>query len=250
MITLKALILAAGYATRLYPLTQNQAKPLIKVAGREIIAHILDKIETIKEIDQIFIITNNRFYPDFEAWLKGQKYSKKIKIINDGTVSNETRLGAIGDLNFVLEREKVKDDMLVIAGDNLFGFSLKDFIGYFKKKKSSVVAFYDLKDLEKVRGRYGVGILKDSRVVDFEEKPLDPRSSLASTACYVFKNSDLQKVEAYIKQKRKVDHPGDLIKHLAQVSEVHGFVFSEHWFDIGSFESLKEAEAAYSKKKA
>ncbi|MBU0470392.1 MAG: nucleotidyltransferase family protein [Nanoarchaeota archaeon] len=241
---MKALILAGGYATRLYPLTQNQAKPLIKVADQPIVSHIMKKIEKVKEIDEVYVVTNNRFYPDFELWAKNNKFSKKIKVINDGTKSNETRLGAVGDLHFVLKKENISDDLLIIAGDNLFGFELRDFVDFFKERKSSTVAFYDMKDIDKVRGKYGVGILDGSRVIGFEEKPLDPKSALASTACYLLTAKDLLRVGKYVEQG-KVDHPGDLIKYLAKESEMHGFVFTEHWYDIGSFEALKEAEKEY-----
>lgn len=241
---MKLLILAAGYATRLYPLTKDKAKPLLEIGGKTIIEHILDKIIYIPEITEIFIVTNNRFYTDFIEWSNGIKVKMPIKIINDQTMTNEDRLGAIGDIDFVLKQEKIDDDLLVIAGDNLFGFALSDFVEFFHQKKSSVVAFHDLKSVEGVKGKYGVGILKGSKVVNFEEKPLVPKSSLASTACYFFKKSDLPHLHNLIKIG-KADASGNLITHLAEVSEVHGFVFDEHWFDIGSFESLKEAQRVY-----
>jgi len=244
---MKALILAAGYATRLYPLTKDQPKPLIKVGDKTIVEHILAKIEKIDEIDEIFLVTNNKFYQHFVDWHDNYQSNKNIKIINDGTLSNEDRLGAVGDLNFVLKKENIKDDLLLIAGDNLFGFSLRDFINFNKDKKTSIVAFYDLKDLMKVKGKYGVGILNGSKVIDFEEKPLVPRSSLASTACYLFSRDDLNLVDVLINEK-SADNPGDLIKYLTERSEVHGFVFDEHWFDVGSFESLDIARKKYDKK--
>lgn len=240
------LILAAGYATRLYPLTENLPKPLLKVGNRTIIEHILSKLEAVKEIEQVYVVTNDKFYPFFVDWSKKVTSPFKLKILNDGTISNEDRLGAVGDIHFVIEQEKIRDDLLVIAGDNLFGFSLADFIDFFKEKKSSVVAFHDLKDKDKVKGKYGVGILEGSRVVDFEEKPLAPKSSLASTACYFFKKSDLSHIHNLLKAG-KADAPGNLIKYLAENSEVHAFVFDEHWFDVGSFESLEEAQKVYGK---
>ena len=133
---MKAIILAAGYATRLYPLTLNKPKPLLEVAAKPIIEHILFKIEKIKEINNIFIVTNNKFYAKFASWLAVYESKKKIKIINDKTSSNEDRLGAVGDIKFVLEQEKLNDDVMIIAGDNLFEFSLSGPVKIFKEKKN------------------------------------------------------------------------------------------------------------------
>lgn len=245
---MKALILAAGYATRLYPLTENQPKPLLEIGNKAILGHILEKLESIDEINQIFVVSNHRFYDHFRTWLIDYKKSstKRIKLVDDGTFTNEDRLGAIGDINFVLQEEDVDDDLLVIAGDNLFGFSLQKYIQFFRKTNKSMVALKDLKDKEKIKGTYGVGIVEGTKIIDFEEKPLFPKSTLAATACYLFKKNDLNLVGQAIAQG-KADKPGDMIKFLVNNSEAHGYVFNEHWFDIGSFDSLKEAEDVYGK---
>ena len=172
---MQALILAAGYATRLYPLTEHQPKPLLKVGNKLIIEHILSKIEEIKNIKEVYIVTNDKFYPSFIAAEKNIKTPLRIEMINDGTKSNEDRLGAIGDIHFVIKHKRIKDDLLVIAGDNLFGFPLPELVHFFRQKNSSVVAFHDLKNPEKVKGKYGVGILDGSRIIDFEEKPAKPK---------------------------------------------------------------------------
>ena len=237
------LILAAGYATRLYPLTENQPKPLLELGGEPIINYILKKVEKI-DSKCIYLITNDRFYFDFVNWSKNLKSNFKINIINDGTKSNEDRLGAIGDIGFVIKLQNINDDLLVIAGDNLFGFSLKKFVDFFYHKNTSIVAFYDLKNTEKVKEKYGVGILKGTKVVNFEEKPINPKSALASTACYLLKKEDLIHIGSLIKDQ-KADAPGNLIRYLTEVSEVNGFIFDEHWFDIGTFESLEEAKKVY-----
>jgi len=244
---MQALILAAGYATRLYPLTENQPKPLLRVGDKTIIENILYKLEAVDGLKKVYVVTNDKFYPAFVSWSKKVKTNLKLKILSDRTSSNEDRLGAVGDIHFVIEEEKIKDDLLVIAGDNLFGFSLLHFADFFRSKNASVVAFHDQKDREKVKGKYGVGILEGSKVVDFEEKPSQPKSSLASTACYFFKKSDLSHLHNLVKTG-KTDAPGNLIKYLADKSEVHGFIFDEHWFDVGSFESLEEAKKVYEAK--
>ncbi|MBI2125031.1 nucleotidyltransferase family protein [Candidatus Woesearchaeota archaeon] len=241
---MQALILAAGYATRLYPLTENTPKPLLKVGNKTIIEYILVELEKVPGLNQVYIVTNDKFYPDFVNWSKNIKTSCKLKILNDGTLSNEDRLGAIGDIHFTVQQEKINDDLLVIAGDNLFGFSLSHFLDFFKNKNASVVAFHDLKDPQKLKGKYGVGILQGSKIIDFEEKPLQPKSSLASTACYLFKKGDLPRTKILVAMG-KADAPGNLIKYLAQDSEVHAFIFEEHWFDVGTFESLEEAKKVY-----
>lgn len=244
MIKIKLLVLAAGYATRMYPLTADTPKPLLEVGGKPILEHILEKVKDIKEISEILIVTNHRFHHQFRVWLNHYQHPKKIKLVDDGTISNETRLGPVGDINFVLKEEEINEDLLVIAGDNLFGFSLKDFLKFYQKKNNSILALRDLKDPHKIKNKYGTAMLEESKVTLFQEKPSQPRSSLAATACYIFSQDDLKLVEQSI-ERGKADNPGDLVRYLVKESEVHGFVFDDHWFDIGSFESLEEAKEAY-----
>ncbi|MFH1682165.1 MAG: nucleotidyltransferase family protein [Candidatus Woesearchaeota archaeon] len=246
MIKIKAIILSGGYATRLYPLTENQPKSLLNIGDKPMIEHIADQISKIKEVDKVYVVTNHRFYDSFRAWAMDYKTEKKIKVINDGTLKNEDRLGAVGDLNFVLKEELIDDEVLMIAGDNLFGFKLNDMVKYFQKKKGSVLAFYDMKEKKKVAKKFGVGILdKEEKVVDFEEKPAEPRSTLAATCCYLFSKKDVGLVGEYIRMSNKWDNPGDFAKWLMKRSVIYGYVFKEHWFDIGSFEGLEEANKFY-----
>ncbi len=241
---MKALILAAGYAVRLYPLTKDLPKPLLEVGNKAILAHILEKVQALPVTD-ISVITNDRFYQHFEEWLgTNNPWKKPVTIINDGTFSNEDRLGAIGDMHLYLKQQGEIDDLLIIAGDNLFGFSLQDFVSFFHRQKRSIVAFRDLGDIEKVRNRLGVGVLQGTRVVAFEEKPAQPSSALAATACYLFRKEDLPLVGTFL-QQHQADSPGHFVRWLTEQREVHGFVFQEHWFDIGSFEGLEEARKVY-----
>ncbi len=244
MIKIKALILAAGYATRMHPLTENQPKPLLEVAGKPIVEHILKEVEKKENVGEIFIVTNHRFYHNFQIWLNSYDSSKKITLVNDGTATNETRLGAVGDINYVLKEHEISDDLLVIAGDNLFGFSLSSFIDFFQNKNCSGVALFDIKDKEKIRNRFGVGVLEGTQIVEFQEKPAEPKSTFAATACYFFTKDDLKLIESAIEQGY-ADNSGDMIRWLVRKSQAHGFVFDEHWFDIGSFESLEEAKRFY-----
>jgi glucose-1-phosphate thymidylyltransferase len=244
---MKVIILAAGYATRLYPLTLDTPKPLLQVGGKAILEHILEKIKEIKSVSKIFVVTNDKFYDHFRKWKKEFTFSVPISILNDGTKTNEDRLGAVGDIDFVLQKENIDEDTLIIAGDNLFGFSLVSFVDYFEQAgKNSVVAFRDVGNIEKVRGKFGVALVNaESKIIDFEEKPMMPKSSLASTACYLFSKDDLHMIPA-LRANGKADNPGDLIKWLVDNSVVKGFMFTEHWFDVGTLELLKEADEMYS----
>ncbi len=247
---MKVIILAAGYATRLYPLTLDTPKPLLKVAGKTIVEHILNKVTQVEDVSHIFIVTNDKFYDAFKKWRHDYNFLVPISILNDGTRTNEDRLGAVGDIDFVLRLQQIEEEVLVIAGDNLFGFSLHQFVEHFKQgEKKSIVALHDLQDVEKVRGKFGVAVVTGAKIIDFEEKPVNPKSSLASTACYLFSRDDLHMIPK-LRAEGKVDNSGDLVKWLVQFSEVRGFVFTEHWFDIGTLESLKEADEVYSREAA
>ncbi len=240
---MKAVVLAAGYGTRLYPLTIDTPKPLINVAGKPILEHILRMIEEIQDVDEIVIVVNNKFFGKFREWQLNYKGTNRIRVLNDNTNSNEDRLGAVKDIDFAVKSEKIDDDLLVIAGDNLFDFSLLGLFDFFSEKKASVVALHDLKDKVRVAGKFGVAELgEDLRIVDFEEKPSSPKSSLASTACYFFTKQDLEMLEQCISEHKTPDNLGDFVKWLAKKRPVYGFVFEERWFDIGSHEQLKEAD--------
>lgn len=233
---MKALILAAGYATRLYPLTQNTAKPLLNVQGKKIIDSILEKLEPCNEIEEIFIVTNNKFFNDFVNWGKiaETKTRKKILVINDKTAENGTRLGAIGDIQFIIKQQHIQEELLVIAGDNLFSFEIKDLLQFYKEKKASIVAVYDTKDKFQIANRLGcVALDKNNKLIDFEEKPSHPKSTLAATACYVFPKEDLHFIEEALKEKH-YDRPGDLIKFIAEKKATYGYQFAGYWFDVGT----------------
>ena len=246
---MKCIILAAGYATRLYPLTLDRPKPLLPVAGKPMIEHILEKIEKVDDIDEILIITNNKFFNDFRNWKRKYSFSKPIKILDDGTTSDGDKLGAVGDIGFAAKEEKIEDDVFVVAGDNLFEFDLRNLFEFFKEKKTSAIALYDVKDKAIVAGKYGVvEIDKDNKIVGFKEKPEKPKTSLISTACYIFAEGDIEELKKSLAEGEKHDNLGDFIKWLIEKKEITGQVFKERWFDIGSKDQLKEADAEWSKK--
>ncbi len=246
MIKIKALILCAGYATRLYPLTLNTPKPLLKIAGKPIIEYILEQLRQISIIDQIYIVTNSRFYPNFTEWLSSYTSKKPIEIINDQTTSNDDRLGAVKDINLVISQKRISEDLLVIAGDNFSEFSLESFVSFFKQKGTSI-ALCDLKDKSLLANRFGTAVIdKTSRIIDFEEKPKIPKSTLAATASYLYKKEDLPIIKECAEQE-SFDAPGHLFIYISKRKPAYGFVFKERWLDIGTKEDLEKANQLYSR---
>ncbi|MCK5107903.1 MAG: nucleotidyltransferase family protein [Nanoarchaeota archaeon] len=228
------LILAAGYATRLYPLTLDIPKPLLDIGGKPILDHIIDKIKD--KVDKVHVITNNKFYSHFLEWAKDKE---NVNIVNDQTLTNEDRLGAIGDIHYFIKKNNFDDELMVIAGDNLLGLDFDKFFRFFREKDSSILAIYDLIEKEKLANKFGVVELDDEcKVIGFEEKPPQPKTSLTATACYMFKQKDVALLEKCVREQEKLDNTGDFIKFLASNSNVYGFVFDEVWYDIGSKEDL------------
>jgi len=246
---MKAIILAAGYGTRLYPLTKDKAKPLLDVAGKPMVNYIMEKIAEVDSVDQVFVVTNNKFYNQFLEWSNNCNSSIPIKVLNDGTLSNEDRLGAIGDVNFVLEKEDVDDDIMIINGDNLFQFSLKGMNETFKQKNNHVISLYDVKTMDEAKKFGIVSVDSDNKVIEFKEKPEQPKSTLASIGIYFYTKDIRNLMNQYLKEGGNADRTGDLVEWLHKKEHVYGHVFddpSEKWFDIGSFESLDAANKEYS----
>jgi glucose-1-phosphate thymidylyltransferase len=238
-----ALILAGGYATRLRPLTETVAKPLLPLAGRPMIEYIVDAIEQVEEVAAIHVVTNSRFAGDFEAWAVSRGASR-IRVHDDGTTSNEDRLGAIGDIAFVVERAGLDaSDLLVVAGDNLFSFGLGEMVEVWRESgEASVVALRDVGDRELAR-RYGVVELDaNDRVVGFLEKPDDPPSTLAATATYLFGRGHVALVRTYLDEGNPPDPSGPFVAWLAGREPVYGFRFEGDWLDIGDHGQLLEAD--------
>ncbi len=234
---MKALILAAGYATRLRPLTESVPKHLLPIGGRPMLDWILDKLRETSA-DEIHLVTNARFADDFRRWAAG----KDVIVHDDATTSNEDRLGAIGDVRFVQQQADIDDDLLVIAGDNLFEYSLRDFEDFWRRKDGSAVAVYDVGDLELAK-RYGVvDTDADDRIVAFVEKPPEPPSTLAATAAYLYSREHAARVEEYLREGNPPDAPGNLPAWLHSRAPVYAYRFAGEWFDIGDHRQLLEAD--------
>jgi glucose-1-phosphate thymidylyltransferase len=248
---MNALILAAGYATRLYPLTLNKAKPLLEIAGKPMIERLLDHLASVPELETIFIVTNDKFASDFQKWAafyQKRQPSVQTKIINDGSTSDDDKLGAIGDINLVLTREDLaRDDLLVIAGDNLFSEPLKDFVA-FARGKPATVAVYDTGSLEAIK-KYGC-VTTDSNgvVTQFEEKPKDPKSTLAALALYYYSTEILPLFTTYLAAGNNPDQPGRFLQWLYTRKPVYTFQITGQWLDIGSKETLQEADKIFAKR--
>ena len=236
---MKAIVLAAGYATRLRPLTDTWAKELLPVGGRPILDGIVESIEAVDEVDGIHVVTNAVKAPAFVEWAQG----RNVRVHDDGTSTNDDRLGAIGDMQFVVEREQIDDDLLVIAGDNLFDFRVADFVRFWRSKgEQSAVAVRDVVTKE-LASQYGVIELDaDERVVDFVEKPEQPRSTLAAIATYLYGRQHVPLIKTYLDEGNPPDQPGRMVAWLQAREPVYGWTFESSWYDIGNIEQLLEAD--------
>jgi glucose-1-phosphate thymidylyltransferase len=238
---LKAVILAAGYATRLRPLTDDVPKQLLPVGERPLLDWVLDRVREVREVDAVHLVTNSRFAPVFESWAGPHG----VLVHDDGTTSNEDRLGAVGDLQLAIERERLQDDaLLVLAGDNLFELSLPRFVewGRARPQPASAVPLHDVGDLE-LATHYGIAATDaDARIVRFVEKPSDPPSTLASTLIYLLPPEHVRLVRTYLDAGGSPDNAGSFLGWLAGREPVYGYLFDGSWYDIGNHEQLLEAD--------
>ncbi len=245
---MKIIILAAGYAVRLQPLTLNMPKSLLTVGGKSIMDRIMDKLSLVKGWDEIYVVTNAKFYDNFTGWAQGTPFRDKISVIDDGTTSNENRLGAIKDMYVVMEDKAINDDLLVVAGDNLFEFNILAFMEFAGSNDGVSVALYDVGSTDLARNFGVVQLDRRNMVVDFEEKPRDPKSTLVSTGIYYFPKNKLPFIHKYVKMQSKLDAPGYYIGWLSREDKVYGFKFIEDWYDIGNIESYNKANLEYTEK--
>ena len=248
---MKVLILAAGYATRLYPLTLTQPKPLLPVAGKPMIDFVLDNLTPIEGIDHIYVVTNAKFAGQFQAWADEYKRSKKsvnFTVVNDGSTDDTNKLGAIGDLTLVLQKEKIDDDLIVVAGDNLFSQKLEAFGSFCKAKQQVVLGVYDVGSLDQAK-KYGtVDIDASGKLLSFIEKPEHPATTLIGIALYYYPRATLGLIAQYVAEGNNPDQPGRLIQWLYPRVPVLTWSVPGIWYDIGSKETLEEANRIFARR--
>jgi glucose-1-phosphate thymidylyltransferase len=237
-------VLAAGYATRLSPLTDSIPKVLLPLAGRPMLDYLLDRLEAVDEIDRIHVVTNARFAGDFGGWASQRSGLRPVAVWNDGTTSNEDRLGAIGDIRFTIDEAGLEgEELLVVAGDNLIEYRLEDFVRFWREKgDGAAIAVHRVPDPELLK-QYGVAELDaDDRVVSLEEKPAAPRSDLAATAAYLYRPEDAALIGPYLDEGNPPDAPGNFTAWLYRRAPLYGYRFEGGWMDIGDPEQLLEAD--------
>ena len=236
---MKALILAAGYATRLYPLTKAVAKPLLPLAERPMLDYLLDAIDEVDDVDETHVVTNHKFAAAFAEWAN----TREVVVHDDGTTSEDDRLGAIGDIHFVVDAAGLDDDLLVIAGDNLFDYSLADYVQWWRGKgEASAVALYDVGSLELVQQYSNVDLDADGRLVAFTEKPQSPTSTLVATAAYIYHRAHAPLLRTYLDDDNPRDQPGRFIAWLVPRVPVYGYPAAGDWRDIGDAQQLLDAD--------
>ncbi|HNN92321.1 MAG TPA: sugar phosphate nucleotidyltransferase [Pseudomonadota bacterium] len=250
---MKLLVLAAGYATRLRPLTDHQAKPLLPVRGRPMIDHVLDKFHGCAAIDGVYVVTNSRYAGNFSAWAQTVPTQHpgcgwQVRVFDDGTHSNEDRRGAIGDIHFVIEQAGLDDDLIVVAGDNLFSQSLVDYVAT-AQRQGILIGVYDVGNLELIKQYNNIRVEPETaagssaeRITYFEEKPAQPVSTLTAIALYHYPRASLPLIRQYIAEGQNPDQPGRLVQWLYPRAPCYAYRIAGLWLDIGSKESYEEAQ--------
>ena len=244
---MKVILLCAGYATRLYPLTKDKPKPLLPIAGRPILEWILERVISLPKVEAVTVVTNHRFAAHFETWSKGVRCPWPLEVVDDQTTTNENRLGAIGDLAFVLAQKKIQaEDLLVIAGDNLFDFELGGFLKFAETKRPHpVIALFDVGDRE-LATRYGlVRTTEDGRVLEFLEKPNPAPTTLASCGIYWLPGESRVSLDRYLSAGHNPDQPGHYMRWLAEQAGLFATSLNGHWLDIGDPVSYEKANTLF-----
>ena len=243
---MKNIVIAAGYATRLGELTKNFPKPLLKIGNSTILDRMLADIDSIPDIDEHIVVTNHKFAHIFREWAEKQTYAKPITVVDDGTETNDTRLGAVCDLLLALDQLQIDDDLLVVAADNILYFSFQEFVDFAREKQTSCIMCHEQPDVEKLR-RTGVIVVDDQmRVLNMEEKPQEPKSHWAVPPFYIYRQEDLPLVRGAVDNGCGRDAPGNLAHYMVEHTTMHAWPMSAGRFDIGSLDTYYEAQRLFS----
>lgn len=244
---MKAIILAAGYATRLYPLTLNTPKALLPINQKPIIDYIVEQLNTIDAVDEIYVVTNHKFADHFSQWAKTVKSETPVIVLDDGTTTEENRRGAIGDISFVIDEKKIDDDLMVIAGDNFFTYPLKAYYDFYKEKEKDCVCVKVWEDTASLN-QFGIALLDEAcKVLDIEEKPEHPKSNTVVFATYMYRKDTVPLFAEYLKQGNKPDAPGNFPAWLYKKKDVFAYIFDGECYDIGTPESYDEVCRVFGK---
>lgn len=238
---MKTIVIAAGYATRLGELTRNFPKPLLKIGENTILGRMLDDIDTIPDITEHIVVTNHKFAPIFSEWASARHYTKPLTIVDDGTETNETRLGAVCDLLYAMDKFAIDDDLLVVAADNLLFFSFREFVEFAKAKGTSCIMCHRQPDVEKLRRTGVIEVDGDMRVLGMEEKPQNPKTEWAVPPFYIYLKKDLDLVRNSVNDGCGKDAPGNLAHYMVGKTVMHAWPMSGGRFDIGSIDTYREA---------
>ena len=245
---MKVVILAAGYGTRLQSIAANTPKPLLPINGQPLLNYVFDRVESLTDLAEIVVVSNNKFYSVFLQWAATLNCRVPVRVVNDGTNTPEERLGSIGDIEFTIRESKINDDVLVVGGDNLFDFDLDAYYRFANARPQHVtIGVYDIHDIQEATLFGVVALGPNGKIVSFEEKPKQPKSTLVAMCFYYFPKTTLPLFTTYLEQNQKADRAGDYIRWLCEVSDVYGFQFNGKWYDIGSIESYREAQEKFIK---
>ncbi|MCL1884015.1 MAG: nucleotidyltransferase family protein [Defluviitaleaceae bacterium] len=233
---MKAIILVAGYATRMYPLTENTPKALLPLRGKAVIDYIIEKINDLPEVDEIFVVSNSKFFPHFSDWAKTAPTKLKIEVLDDGTTDNSNRRGAVGDVQFAISEKSITDEIVVIAGDNYFTYDLRDQYDFYRKTGHDTLTGKELDDIEMLKS-FAVATLDDNgKVLELEEKPAVPKSNMAIYATYFFRKETVPLFEKYLSEGNNADLIGAFPQWLYKLHDVYTYKMDGDCYDIGTIE--------------
>ena len=237
---MKAIILAAGYATRMYPLTENQPKALLPLKGKIMLDYIVEQINKIPCINKIYVVTNTKFYKNFLDWSKVAPTSLPIEVLDDGTSSNETRLGAIGDIQFTIEQKSIDDELFIVAGDNYFTYDLHEQYEVFKNTGCDTIAGKELDDINKLKAFAVAKLDPTGKVTELVEKPPEPQSNTAIFATYFYRKDTTPMFKQYLEEGNNPDPPGGFVQWLYKQRDVYAYIMNGDCYDIGTLEMYDE----------